>query len=81
MTDNVGRWDRSQLQPGAMTSTWDQAEAFVMTAFPNHKILSGALVDDSCSFSPGACGQAYYDLFTFENRTLEQDQDTVKARR
>ena len=23
-------------------------------------------------------GQAYYDLFTFENRTLEQDQDTVK---
>jgi hypothetical protein len=25
--------------------------------------------------------QAYYDLFTFENRTLEQDQDTVKAGR
>jgi hypothetical protein len=48
------------------------------TTYPNHRVLSGSLVDDSCSFAPTSCGKAYYDLFTFENRTLEQDQDTVK---
>ena len=80
MTDNIGRWDLSQFG-GGMTLTWDQAEAFITATFPNHRVISGALVDDSCSFAPGSCGQAYYDLFTFENRTLEQDQDTVKAGR
>ena len=77
MTDNIGRWDLSQLG-GGMTMTWDQAEAFVTTTYPNHRVISGSLVDDSCSFAPTSCGQAYYDLFTFENRTLENDQDTVK---
>ena len=77
MTDNIGRWDLSQLG-GGMTMTWDQAEAFIMTAYPNHRVIYGSLVDDSCSFATASCGQAYYDLFTFENRTLEQDQDTVK---
>jgi hypothetical protein len=77
MTDNIGRWDLSQLG-GGMTMTWDQAEAFVTTTYPNHRVVYGSLVDDSCSFAPTSCGQAYYDLFTYENRTLEQDQDTVK---
>jgi hypothetical protein len=77
MTDNIGRWDLSQLG-GGMTMTWDLAETFVTTTYPNHRVISGSLVDDSCSFSPPSCGQAYYDLFTYENRTLEQDQDTVK---
>jgi len=77
MTDNVGRWDLSQLG-GGMTMTWDQAEAFITTGFPNHRVVYGSLVDDSCSFAPGSCGKAYYDLFTYENRTLEQDQDTVR---
>jgi hypothetical protein len=77
MTDNVGRWDLSQLG-GGMTMTWDLAEAFVMTASPNHKVLSGSLVDDGCAGGGFlACGQAYYDLVTVENRTLENDQDTV----
>jgi hypothetical protein len=76
MTDNVGRWDLSQLG-GGMAMTWDQAEAFVM-ALPNHRVLSGSLVDDGCAGgSPLACGQAYYDLVTIENRTLENDQDTT----
>ena len=77
MTDNIGRWDLSQLG-GGMTMTWDQAEAFISTTFPNHRVIYGSLVDDSCSFAASSCGQAYYDLFTYENRTLEQDQDTVK---
>lgn len=78
MTDNIGRWDLSQFG-GGMTMTWDMAEAFITTSFPNHKVMSGSLTDDSCSLAPSSCGKAYYDLFTFENRTLEQDQDTVKA--
>ena len=77
MTDNIGRWDLSQFG-GGMTMTWDQAEAFIATTFPNPRVIYGSLVDDSCGFAPLSCGQAYYDLFTYENRTLEQDQDTVK---
>ena len=77
MTDNVpARWDLTQFILGY--HSWPTAVTALTTAFPNHKVLSGSLVDDSCSFAPTSCGQAYYDLFTFENRTLEQDQDTVK---
>ena len=76
MTDNIGRWDLSQLG-GSMTFTWDQAEAFVTLAYPNHQVLSGLLVDDSAGFAPLSAGQAFYDLLTVENRTLENDQDTV----
>jgi hypothetical protein len=52
---------------------------FVESVYPNHKVIWGSLVDDSCSFAPTSCGQAYYDLFTYENRTLENDQDTVRS--
>ena len=77
MTDAVpARWDLTQF--GLGYHNWPTAVATITTTFPNHKVLSGSLVDDSCSFSGPSCGQAYYDLFTFENRTLEQDQDTVK---
>jgi len=77
MTDSVPfRWDLTQF--GLGYHSWATAVAAITAAFPNHKVLSGSLVDDSCSFSPGSCGKAYYDLFTFENRTLEQDEDTVK---
>ncbi len=76
MTDNVARWDLSQLG-GGMTMTWDAAEAFVTSTYPNHSVLSGSLTDDSCSFAALACGKAYYDLVTIENRSLENRQDTV----
>jgi hypothetical protein len=77
MTDTVPfRWDLTQF--GLAYHTWATAVAAITTTFPNHRVLSGSLVDDSCSFNAPSCGQAYYDLFTFENRTLEQDQDTVK---
>lgn len=77
MTDNIGRWDLSQLG-GGMTFTWDQAEAFI-AAFTNHQVLTGSLVDDGCAGGGAlACGQAYYDLLTIENRTLENRQDAVK---
>ena len=77
MTDNIGRWDLSQFG-GGMTMTWDLAETFI-SAFPNHQVLSGSLVDDGCAGGGAtACGQAYFDLVTIENRTLENDQDTVR---
>lgn len=79
MTDQVGRWDLSQFG-GGMTMRWDEVEAFFTTVYPNHRVLSGALVDDSCSFAPGACGEAFYDLVTVENRTLENWQDAVERK-
>jgi len=83
MTDTVPRWDLSQwLSKGAacdMTCTWSQVVAFFDTLVPNHVILSGGVYDDSCSFTPLACGKAYYDLVTVENRTLENRQGTVQG--
>lgn len=76
MTDNVARWDLTQFG-GTPNMTWDMAEEFVATTYPNHRVETGSIVDDSCGFAPTSCGQAYYDLLTVENRTLENDQDTV----
>jgi len=77
MTDAVpARWDLTQF--GLGYQNWPSAVLAMTTTYPNHKVRSGSLVDDSCSFAPTSCGKAYYDLFTFENRTLEQDEDTVK---
>lgn len=53
MTDNVGRWDLSQFG-GGMTMTWDLAEAFITTTYPNHRVIYGSLVDDSAGFAPGS---------------------------
>lgn len=70
---------------GPTTCTWEELEARITLQFPNHRIFAGFLLDgESCSFfadpsaAPFACGQAHYDLVTIENRTLENDQDTVK---
>ena len=83
MTDSIARWDLSQwLARGAscdMTCTWAQMVAFFDTTFPNHVVHSGGVYDDSCSFTALACGQAFYDLLTVENRTLENRQDTVQG--
>jgi hypothetical protein len=76
MTDAVPfRWDLTQF--GLGYHSWQTAVAAMNTAFPNHRVLAGSLVDDSCGFAPSSCGKAYYDLLTIENRTLENRQDTV----
>jgi hypothetical protein len=83
LTDPGPRWE---VTPGGAVvgipvfpfSPWDTLEAAITAQFPNHKILAGFLVDDSCSFFPASCGKAYYDLLTIENRTLEIHQDTIK---
>ena len=77
LTDEVpARWDLTQF--GLGYHNWQSAVTAMSTAYPNHRVLSGALTDESCSFAPTSCGQAYYDLVTIENRTLENDQDTVR---
>jgi hypothetical protein len=83
LTDDLPRWE---VTPGGAVpgipvfplSPWETLEAAITATFPNHKVLSGFLVEDSCSFFPAACGKAYYDLVTVENRTLEIWQDTVR---
>ena len=91
LTDERKRWETTALVTfpgipptvcgpiGAVTTcTWEELETRVTLAFPNHKVIAGFLHDgDACSFFAGACGKAYYDLVTLENRTLENDQDTV----
>ncbi|MGH2590188.1 MAG: hypothetical protein ACRDGW_05260, partial [Actinomycetota bacterium] len=82
LTDDGPRWE---VTPGGAVvgipvfpfSTWDTLEAAITAQFPHHKVIGGFLVDDSCSFFPASCGEAHYDLVTVENRTLENDQDTV----
>ena len=83
MTDQNLRWE---VTPGGAAGPtipvfpfvpWSALETAV-SAFLNHRIVAGLLVDDSCSFFPAACGKAHYDLVTIENRTLEIWQDTVK---
>jgi hypothetical protein len=90
--DPTMRWDLSQfvqpvtLPPGVtphappacdMTCTWQEVVTYIHATFPNHQVLSGSLVDDSCSFDPLACGLADYDLITVANRTLQNSQDAV----
>ncbi len=76
MTDAVpARWDITKF--GGGYQNWAGVVAFFNTVYPNHRVISGSLVDDSCSFAALSCGQAYYDLVTIENRTLENRQDTV----
>jgi hypothetical protein len=85
LTDDLPRWEVTPggSVPGVPTypyMPWKLFVAAVTTAFPNHKITAGFLVDDSCSFFTASCGKAYYDLVTIENRTLEIWQDTVHGK-
>jgi hypothetical protein len=71
----VSRWDLTQF--GLGYHSWQTAVAAITTAFPNHQVLRGSLVDDSAGFAGDAAGQAYYDLVTIGHRTLENWDDTV----
>jgi hypothetical protein len=76
LDDPVPEWDLTSFG-GPYANTWAQVVTFFDTTYPKHQVLSGGVFDDSCSFDPLACGKAYYDLLTVENRTLENRQDTV----
>ncbi len=79
ISDN--NWHFQDMAKGGdpFTCTWPQVVRFFDTVFPNHAVLNGGVFEDSCSFALLACGQAYYDLLTVENRTLENRQDTVQG--
>jgi hypothetical protein len=82
LTDDLPRWEVTG-SPGPLVlpagyNSWEVLENAIMTTFPNHRVYTGFLVDDSCSFHPASCGTAYYDLVTIENRTLEIWQDAVR---
>ncbi len=51
-------------------------EAVLTTLFPNHKVCSGALVDDS-GWMPVAEGVAYYDLISLGRATWHAHTDTA----
>lgn len=93
LTDDQPRWDISQFtsgpnafcnQPGntcppvppGFVISWDALETFV-TAFPNHRVESGALADDTFG-GPGQLGKAFYDIVAIGNRTLDNWEDTTK---
>jgi len=78
LSDPVPQWDLTKFG-GPYANTWAQVVTFFDVRFPNHVVLSGGVFDDSCSFQPPACGLAYYDLLTVENRTLENRQDAVQG--
>ncbi|HLL75508.1 MAG TPA: hypothetical protein VK421_09610 [Pyrinomonadaceae bacterium] len=79
MTDDVARWDLSQLG-GSQAMTWAQVlEFFNLPQFSNYQILSVTLVDDSASFAPGASGQAYYDQLVFGDCIYTDHDDSVLA--
>jgi len=74
MTDEVAaRWDLTQF--GGGYTNWEGVVAF-FSAFPNHRVLSSTLVDDSGWAGPTGQGCAYYDLVTAGGRTLDTWDDT-----
>jgi hypothetical protein len=62
---------------GTGTCTWDQLETLV-SAFADHQVLAGFLVEDSGSFFPAAAGKAFYDNVTIGNRSIENHEDTAR---
>jgi len=55
---------------------WPILETVMTTLFPNHKICSGALVDDS-GWLAGAAGVAFYDLISIGRATWVNREDSV----
>jgi hypothetical protein len=84
LTDERPRWDLSQISgaptpPGGQGGlfTWDQVEAFFLLRPANETVVFAKLVEDSCSFSPTACGTSFYDTVELGDRemTLENWSD------
>lgn len=74
LTDStLNRWDLTQL--GLLYHNWPSAVAAINAAYPDHRVLSATLVDDSGWATPAA-GCAYYDLVTTGARTLDSWDET-----
>ena len=62
---------------GTFTNTWDDMEVFINTRCPNHQVVNGVLVDDSCSFFAADCGAVYFDNLVIGDQTLDDHKDTA----
>lgn len=71
VTDENRRWEiTGGVVPGFPAfpgATWDELEQLVHTAFPNHRVLHGRLIEDFNNTGPGT---SYYDLITIFDLTL-----------
>jgi hypothetical protein len=82
VTDEQTRWEITggtvpnfPAFPGA---TWDMLEQLVSSAFPNHRVLRGILLEDFNNTGPGT---SYYDLITIFDLTLGTRGQTQPERR
>jgi hypothetical protein len=87
LTDAAPRWDVTQLTgPGEIPTPlpgnvnpflvpWELLET-VVSAFPNHRVCTGQLTDDTFGI-PGMSGIAYYDLISIGNETWNDRGDTA----
>jgi hypothetical protein len=82
-TDDEVRWEitpANAVSPpigpigGPSDVDWDDLEAFITTTFPQHKVCSAALVDDTFG-ATGMRGTAYYDLISIGNATFANRDD------
>ncbi|HZR31259.1 MAG TPA: hypothetical protein VFA76_05345 [Terriglobales bacterium] len=55
---------------------WNVFKTVLTVLYPNHKICSGALVDDS-GWMAAAAGVAYYDIISLGRATWEDHEDSV----
>lgn len=76
MTNAAPKWDLTQFG-GSFTNTWEEMELFFQTNFPQHQVVNGVLVDDSCGFAPTACGKVYFDNVVIGNRSINDRSDVA----
>jgi hypothetical protein len=75
MTNETPKWDLTQFG-GGFTTPWSTMETF-FAAFPNHEVLSGAIIEDT---SVATTLDTYYDNVTLGNVTLNGHSDTAMCR-
>lgn len=86
LTDGAPRWDVTQIiGPGEIVLpagqspflvSWFMLESLLVTQFPNHRVCTVALVDESFG-APFQSGAAYYDLFSAGRATWVDRSDTA----
>lgn len=78
MTNAAPKWELSQFGGGGTMYTWDEMVAFLQITFPQHKVVNGVLVDDSCGFALTTCGKVFFDNVVIGNRSINDHGDTAR---
>jgi hypothetical protein len=81
LTDGEARWETAQLvahglPPQPFVVPWDVARDAIQTAFPDHAVMHGLMVDDSAWLATAA-GVAYYDDIQIGDLTLSGPSDAL----